>query len=171
MAPLRLFVFRHGPAEEADPHRWPDDSGRPLTPEGVRETRRAARSFAKLAGPVGRIATSPLVRARTTADLLSTAWPKAPRLEVWGELASGELAAPILERVGRTDGRRGDLVLVGHEPTLGEFVGLAVTGEAVPVCRLSKAGAALLEFPKRVVPGGASISWILTRKQLIARPR
>ena len=57
-------------------------------------------------------------------------------------------------------------MIVGHEPTLAEFVGLALTGEGVSVIRLTKGGAACLEFPSAVRPGSGRLLWLLTRKQL-----
>ncbi|MCI4348814.1 MAG: histidine phosphatase family protein [Thermoplasmata archaeon] len=168
---MELYVFRHGPAEEADPSRWPDDMGRPLSEEGVRESRRAAKGLAGLVGEVPQIASSPMVRARATAELLAEQWNAEPKVAIWPELASGELAAPILERIDRSARENGPLVLVGHEPTLTEFVGLAVTGEAVPICRLARAGAAALEFPRTVQPGAARIAWVLTRRQLMEQGR
>ena len=69
----------------------------------------------------------------------------------------------------RDDGRGiASMLFVGHEPTLGEAVALGLTGEAVTLVRLSRAGAAALEFSGAVVPGGATLGWLLTRKQLMA---
>ncbi len=159
--------MRHGPAKDRDPRRWPDDTARPLSREGVAATRAAARGFAAAVGKVDEIASSPLARARSTAELLAEAYPRPPRLVLWEELASGALAAPILERLADRPGHREErLVVVGHEPTLGALLGLALTGEPVPFARLAKAGAAALSFPRRVAPGGAQLDWLATRKQL-----
>lgn len=167
--PLELFIFRHGPAEDRDPQRWPDDADRPLTREGVRATRSAVKGFARLAGRPDRIATSPFARARSTAELLARGFRTPPRLETWEELSSGAPADPILARASRLDHRVERIALVGHEPTLGEFAGYALTGEPVPFLKLSKAGAAALLFPRSVAPGAAGLKWLFTREQLIAR--
>jgi phosphohistidine phosphatase len=163
---VELIVFRHGPSEDRDPQRWPGDAERPLSSEGRRVTKKAARGIVSMVGRLDRIATSPFVRAQATARILSESFPRAVRVEVWEELASGELAAPILARVRESRGRLGRIALVGHEPTLGEFAGFALTGEPVPFFRLTKAGAAAFAFPRSVVPGGAELKWVLTRAQL-----
>ncbi|MCI4369651.1 MAG: histidine phosphatase family protein [Thermoplasmata archaeon] len=164
---MEVFLFRHGPAETRDPARWPDDEDRPLSRGGARETRRAARGFARVVGPVDRIATSPALRASKSAAALEKAFAGEHVSEVWPELASGTLAAPLLDRL-RNQGRRSPrIVLVGHEPTLGEFIGLALTGEAISLQRLSKAGGASLEFRRAVRPSAGRLQWLLTRKQLI----
>jgi phosphohistidine phosphatase SixA len=166
--PLFVVVMRHGPAEARDPARWPDDAKRPLRRKGVSQTRRAARGLAIHLDRVDRVATSTAVRARRTAEILRGELDSEPPIETWAELATGERAPPILERLAAAARPRETVVLVGHEPTLAEFVGLALVGEGLPVVRLTKAGAVLLEFPAAVRPGAARLVWALTRKQLAA---
>ncbi len=163
---VRVVLFRHGPAESRDPARWPDDGRRPLTEKGREETGRAARGLARLAAPVGRILSSPAERAVATAAVLRDALGRDREVEEWEELASGRLAAPILERLGRTARDGETVVLVGHDPTLTEFAGLALVGEGIAVLSLAKGGAGLLEFPASLVAGGGRLAWLLTRKQL-----
>ena len=165
---MDLYVFRHGPAEERDPSRWRDDAERPLTDSGARETRRAAKGFARVAGPVGRIVTSPASRALATAQILSEELEDAPKVEVHAPIEPGAPAQAVLARAHDGAPQGAGLLFVGHEPTLGEAVSLALTGEAVRLVRLTRAGAAALEFTGAVVPGGATLSWLLTRKQLMA---
>ena len=168
---MDLYVFRHGPAEERDPTRWRDDRDRPLTEEGVRETRRAAKGFARIVAGVDRIVSSPAERAFATAKILSESFESPRRVEVYEPIEPGAPATAILEKA-REDGRgSASMVFVGHEPTLGEAVALGLTGEAVTLVRLSRAGAAALDFSGAIVPGGATLGWLLTRKQLMALAR
>jgi phosphohistidine phosphatase SixA len=162
----RLVVLRHGPAEVRDPVRWPDDALRPLSRKGTQQTRRVARGIARLVDSVACIASSPAVRARGTAEILGRTVHPARRPQLWPELDVGTLAAPIFPRVRRVIAPDRTAVIVGHEPTLAEFVGLALTGEGVAFARLTKGGAACLEFPRAVSPGCARLLWLLTRKQL-----
>ena len=162
----RVVVFRHGPAEVRDPARWPDDGLRPLSRKGTQQTRRVAAGLARLLDPVSCLASSPALRARQTADRLGRALDPPRRPVLWAELDAGTLAAPLLVRVRRETGPNRTVVIVGHEPTLAEFIGLALTGDGVAVARLTKGGAACLEFPSAVRPGAARLLWLLTRKQL-----
>ncbi len=165
----RVVVLRHGPAEDADPIRWPDDDRRPLTPEGRAATRKAVEALARLAPPPRRLASSGAERALATARLLCKALPDPPELETWPELAPGSLPEPIFERLERTLGSGDTAYLVGHEPTLAEFVGMALVGDGLSVVHLTRGGAACLEFPRGVRPGGGRLAWLFTRKQLVAR--
>ena len=163
---IRVVAVRHGPAEVRDPARWPDDDLRPLTRKGKAETRRAARGLATVLGSADRLVTSPADRAVNTAALIRSALSKAPDPETWEELAPGNMATPIFDRIRRSTRPRETVVLVGHEPTLAEFVGEALVGEAFSVVHLTKGGAVCLEFPNSVRPGAGRLVWLLTRKQL-----
>lgn len=164
---MRLFLARHGPAEDRDPRRWPDDDDRPLTREGVTETRRAAQGFVRIAGTPNHLISSPAARAHATAELFRAEFDDPPSLETWKELGPGESAPPILERVRRSVKLRETAILVGHEPTLSELAGFALMGEAISLITLARTGIACLEFAQAAVPGGAHLEWLFTRKQLM----
>ncbi len=163
---VRLVVVRHGPATERDPVRWPDDARRPLTPEGAAQTRRAAKGLARYVGKVDRLVTSGAVRCRATAQLLRLALKDPPGVEVWRELGPGQLAPPILTRLARTARSGQQVLVVGHDPTLTELLGIALIGEGTPFVRMGKGAAVCLEFPRGVRPGAGVLRWLATRKQL-----
>lgn len=166
-APFRVVLLRHAPAQHRDPRKWPDDTERPLRPSGRREFGVSARGLARLLQRKGAAATSPLTRAQETNAILSERWRPAKAASIWPELEPEIPASVLLDRAARSVGAaEGPLVLVGHEPQLSRFVGLATTGEAASVVRFSKGGAIALDFESAVVPGGAKIAWALTRAQL-----
>ncbi len=166
---MHLYLVRHGPAALRDPQRWPDDTARPLTPEGIRKSRSAAKGFALEVSHLDRIVSSPARRAHQTAKLFGAAFDPPPGIELWEELAPGSPPAPILERLRRTArGPGAQVAVVGHQPGLEQLIGLALTGDGVPLSRFSKAGAASLEFPRAIRPGGARLGWLVTRSQLSA---
>jgi len=166
---VRIVVVRHGPAEPRDPARWPNDDRRPLTSKGQSQTRRAARGLARIVSPADRLVTSAADRAAKTAEIVAGELPSAPRLEMWPELAPGNLPDPIFDRLRRSAHPGEEVVLVGHEPTLAEFVGMALVGDGISVVRLTRGGAACLDFPGGVKPGAGRLVWLFTRKQLAKR--
>jgi phosphohistidine phosphatase len=163
---MRLLVLRHGPAESRDPQRWPDDDDRPLTRDGRRETRESAAGLAVLEPSVRTILTSPAARALATAEIVRDRLAVSSKLVRWAELAPGAGAAAALARLATDVPARATVALVGHEPQLGELVGLALTGDAVSVTRLGRAGVAAVEFPKAVRPAAGTLEWRLDRKAL-----
>ncbi len=142
---------------------------RPLTRKGEQETRKAAKGLAHVVGRADHVASSSADRAMRTALLIQRELEEAPSPETWEELAPGNLPTPIFDRIRRAARPKETVVLVGHEPTLAEFVGEALTGEGLSVVHLTKGGAVCLEFTNSVRPGAGRLVWCLTRKQLAAK--
>lgn len=116
----RLYLVRHGVAEERGP-AWPDDTLRPLTGRGQSRFARAAAGFMRLGDPPDLILTSPLVRARQTAELLSLA-ADGVAVERMDALSPGRPPAAILTKLRRIRAER--VALVGHEPDLGQLAAI-----------------------------------------------
>lgn len=113
----QLFLVRHGLAEERGSD-WPDDRRRPLTERGVNQMHQVGRGLARLGVDLDLILTSPLVRARQTADALASACRRAPGVVEIASLAPGMPQAAVFADL-ETHARRSRLALVGHEPDLG----------------------------------------------------
>jgi phosphohistidine phosphatase len=121
---LRFYLVRHAKAE---PKGAGDDAARRLTAEGrARFAAHASATAPRLA--LARIATSPLARARETADLLAAATGAAVADE--DALASGASRGRDVLELGRRLGA--GAALVGHNPELQEAVAL-VAGRDVEV--------------------------------------
>lgn len=111
---MRLTLLRHG--EAVDREEWQgDDSARPLTKDGQGEAELVCKLTRKLV-KAGEIWTSPWLRARQTAEIASHIWKLPLREFDW--LAGGALSAA--ERAARLQPHT-DVVMVGHEPDLGEL--------------------------------------------------
>jgi phosphohistidine phosphatase len=116
-----LYFVRHASAE--DPRPGKSDAERALTPDGIRKFRRAARGIVKLTAPAPpkRILTSPLLRARQTAELLAEAFERDNlTLELRGLPALGPPGSlpGLLKEVGERN-----ILVIGHEPLLSSWIG------------------------------------------------
>jgi phosphohistidine phosphatase len=116
-----LYLVRHAAAQDARPGH--SDADRALTPDGIRKFRRAARGIVRVVAPLPPrvILTSPLVRARQTAELLVEAFAEAKlKIELRGLPAlgpSGSLAKLL------PAARAQDTLAVGHEPLFSTWIG------------------------------------------------
>jgi len=119
--PLNLILWRHADAEDGIP-----DMDRRLTDKGIRQAKlMAAWLKARLPKHV-RVLVSPAARARQTADALEMEY------SIMRELAPGADAARVLAAAGWP--LEGDNVLiVGHQPTLGSAASLLIAGEEMPL--------------------------------------
>ncbi len=131
---MRLYVMRHGPAEDHGPSGG--DFDRRLTPEGRELVGRVARAFqsaraasARATSPL-RILTSPRARARETAEIVRNAVVPMPgELEILAELG-GESAIP-LSLITEAAASGADTLLVGHQPVVEELVQQLLGGRRV----------------------------------------
>lgn len=156
---MRLILLRHGPAGTADAKRWPDDRERPLSAIGKKRTRKAALGIARLEPKLGRIWTSPLVRARETAERLAAAYDPKPKIVVVDALAPGiDIWRELISESRRTPGEV--LALVGHEPDLGMLAGRLVGREATAL-PLKKAGACRIDTSGLLRGGSGTLEWFL----------
>src|SRR5207247_3576276 len=117
--PDELYLVRHGLAEERG-ELWPDDSKRPLTEEGMSRMRKATRGLARLGVSLDVVLTSPLVRARQTAEIVAGGFNPRPALVNVESLApDGTYAAVVVDL--EKHARKTRIGLVGHEPAIGEL--------------------------------------------------
>src|SRR5436309_4247704 len=79
--PYELYLVRHGVAEQRG-EAWPDDSKRPLTEQGISRLRKSARGLARIGVGFDVILTSPLVRARQTAEVVAGALDARPPIVI-----------------------------------------------------------------------------------------
>ncbi|MFY9632464.1 MAG: histidine phosphatase family protein [Candidatus Cybelea sp.] len=124
---MRLYFLRHGVAVE--PNEWTGrDFERPLTREGIGRMEREARAIAELSLDLEAIVTSPLLRARQTAEIVASRLKLQDALVLDDRLAGGfdvKSCAAIL--ADHADARA--LMLVGHEPACSLTVG-SLAGDA-----------------------------------------
>jgi phosphohistidine phosphatase len=117
---MRLYVMRHGPAEDraASGH----DADRQLTAEGREVVERAGRKLRLVrGGAVPRIVTSPLVRARQTGEIVWRLAGDPARPVEEDDALAAEADTPI--ELARALVARGiDVLVVGHNPNVEALV-------------------------------------------------
>lgn len=136
----RVYLLRHGEAADLAPGGRRDDDARELSGPGRELLVRACAAYARILGPhTPQIWHSPLLRARQTAEILGAAIaahrgtepPGAldgPGREVAALVPDGPPARVVgLLQAGLFAGA-GAIVLVGHQPLLGDLVGQLITG-------------------------------------------
>jgi phosphohistidine phosphatase len=160
MASIDLYLVRHGLAAERAASG--DDRQRPLTRAGIRRTRAVAKQLRDAGIRFDHLLTSPLLRARQTADILHDVG-LASRAEESRDLAPGGDFRRWLRWLSRKrDGGGQHLALVGHEPGLSEWAERLVWGEVRHQLALKKAGVIGLTLPATGSPVGRSVLFLLT---------
>ena|SRR5947207_5002351 len=149
---MRLYFLRHG---EADWPNWgrPDDE-RPLTERGKKEMRKVAKFLQELDIPLEDVLSSPLPRARQTADIVADRFKLHVREQK--ALADGFNVSALKELVQQYP--VDNLMIVGHDPSFTEVIG-ELTGAN---CKLSKGGLALVDLDDQEMKG--RLLWLFPPK-------
>jgi phosphohistidine phosphatase len=163
---MRVYLVRHAIAEARGPV-WPDDNERPLTTRGITKMREIALRLADRGVQVGEIWTSPLVRARQTADVLAPLWTTARQIEIVNELAPGHATAragkALIERSAPATAAA--VALVGHEPDLGLLTAWLIgTRSPLP---FKKGGVARVDFDATITAGAGTLAWLVTPRLVL----
>lgn len=159
-----LYLIRHAIAEERGP-AWPDDALRPLTDEGCARMRRAAKGLARLGVHFDVLLTSPLVRARQTAEIVALALDEPPPIVELASLAPDSTDANLMDDL-RKYSRKKRLALVGHEPELGALAGRLI-GATGPL-PFRKGGVCLIELGRLPPSAPGTLRWFATPAMLRA---
>src|SRR5688500_2004830 len=103
--PCELYLVRHAIAAERG-SEWPDDTKRPLTERGVSRFKEAVKGLRRIDVAVDEVSTSPLVRARQTAELLAGGLEGKPPVKVLDALAPGHTSASMMTSLAKVAKRR-----------------------------------------------------------------
>ena len=118
---MRLFLVRHAEAAPGDP-----DDLRTLTPYGKQQARELGRRFVRKGIKPDAVISSPLLRARETADGIASA--VGVDAEQDERLAPGATSEDVRAVVA---GRGDTVVIIGHQPDCGQIVA-AIEGGSAP---------------------------------------
>jgi phosphohistidine phosphatase len=117
---MDLIIWRH--AEAADADAGEDDLERALTPKGQKQARRMAEWLGSQLPDSTRILVSPAVRTRQTAEAMQR------KFKIVQELKPGADAEDVLLAANWPNAKEPVLV-VGHQPTLGQVAALVLSGQ------------------------------------------
>ena len=113
---MDLILWRHADAEDGAP-----DEARKLTSKGEKQAQRMAAWLKERLPKDAVVMASPAARAQQTAQAL------ARKFETAREIGTGATPQSVLKAAGWPRGDR-TVVVVGHQPTLGQAAALALTG-------------------------------------------
>jgi phosphohistidine phosphatase len=159
-----LVFLRHGVA--ADGADWKgDDADRPLTTEGADRTKEVVRGLRAMKVRPDAILSSPLLRARETAEIARKGLLADAKVEVVDEL--GFTASPDRLLVRLADLADKPLVLcVGHEPHISTTISAMISGKTAASIEVKKAGACAIRFSGIPKSGAGTLLWLLPPKFL-----
>jgi phosphohistidine phosphatase len=157
---MQILFVRHATANLAGRG---GDAARKLTDKGLQEARMLADALEAMGVSVGKVLTSPLVRAAQTAAILGQRMgAPVEETDLLGPGGDRDELRSVLKQLAAEGVQT--VALVGHTPTLEQMIGELIAGSPSVGLSLSKAGAALVELADNA--RSAELRWLLRRSQL-----
>jgi phosphohistidine phosphatase len=116
---MDLILWRHAEAEDGSP-----DSARELTAKGHKQAAEMAHWLSLHLPKDVRTLVSPAVRARQTAEALTQDYTSVKDID------TGASYTAVLSAAGWPE-HKGTVLVVGHQPTLGQVAAYLITNEPV----------------------------------------
>lgn len=164
---MQLFFLRHGIAIERGDPGVQNDEERSLTPKGIKRVRQAANGLRVLGVSLDAILTSPVLRARQTAEIVAAKLKLESALQELMDLRPESTVDHLLFGLSRLAAQQ-NLLIIGHEPLLTQTVARLLTGEKDSGLKLTlkKAGLCQVEIDQLPPTKTGTLHCWLTPKQL-----
>ncbi len=162
---MNLYVMRHGEAENIGT-QYSSDGVRPLTTNGRIRIERSTNGMINIGVNLDQIVSSPLVRARQTAEIVHDRLGVATDIEFSDDLPSGDIDG-IVKTVSIL-GPLENVMLVGHEPILSRLISVLASGSPDTELNLEPGGLCKLTVDTILAGQCATIDWFLAPSQLVS---
>src|SRR5262249_43630840 len=150
-----------------------DDAQRPLTDDGIARTVAATAGLAAIGERPDTIVSSPYARAKTTAELVASAFGQSITLD--SALEPGATLSGVAASLAALSDAAA-VLLVGHEPDLSTLIGELIAGSKGAAGELKKGCSARGDLPTRAtrhaatapekLAGSGTLIWLMTAAQL-----
>jgi phosphohistidine phosphatase len=157
---MDLLILRHGEAGKRMPMAA-TDTERSLTVHGREEVKGIAESIKSLKIDFDVIATSPLKRARETAEIVAKLLKVEKSLQTWDELKPEGETKDLYARLAKMK-PDAEVLVVGHEPYLSGMISEVISGSSDARITLKKAGLARVEVTGFLPHPTGNLRWLLT---------
>jgi len=157
---VELFLIRHADALALGERGITNDEERPLSEKGEADAQALALALQAKGIVLDRLLTSPLLRARQTAEILLRTWSKPElTLDTCECLAPAGKHRKMSKYLLKTGGEK--IGMVGHMPHLGEYAAWLLGNKKFQI-DLAKAGVAFITCGELPAKGIGSLQWLVT---------
>jgi len=154
-----LYLIRHADAIALGDRGISEDEERPLSEKGTQQARALGALLKRKSFTFDRVISSPLVRARQTAELLMKSSGLEGGILFTDTLCPDARPKKLSRYLMKTNGER--VALVGHLPHLGEFASWVV-GDRRAQIEFAKGGMALISTGDSPIKGNGVLHWLIT---------
>ena len=166
---MKLYLLRHGDAGEAGDPKV-KDAERPLTTKGIQRTEQLGEALAEMEIAFDVILSSPLVRARETAEVVARKIKFGGKVELTDYLTPFGSMENLVRQLTMLRPSPKNVLLAGHEPYLSGFISLLCTGGPGMGLEMKKGALCRLETAAPSCGKCATLEWLLPPRVVGLRP-
>lgn len=157
---MKLYILRHGDAVAHGDPRY-EEAARPLTPKGIQRTRSLAHALRQMEISFDAVLSSPLTRARETADIVARGLRLVSKLSLTDHLTPAGGMEKLVHQINMIRPVPKSVLLVGHEPYLSGFISLLAVGGPSLLLKLKKGALCRLEVEQLSCGRCGTLEWLL----------
>lgn len=162
---LELYIIRHGLAGKRLQDET-DDEARPLKKKGKERMKGIAKGLKDLGICFDRVLTSPLIRAKESAEIVHACCSDAKEVTVTNLLKPGSTYNNLIRFLNKLKKSK-RVAIVGHEPFLSDFASYCLSKSKSSFINFKKGGVLMLEIDGAIEPGRCTLSWLMEPQQMI----
>jgi phosphohistidine phosphatase len=161
---MKLYLVRHATAVDGIGGNIRTDAERPLISKGRDEAKTVASALKKMGARPDVFLTSPLVRARQTAEIFADVFGiKEDKIRQTDSLAPGATPDQLYKELNK-EKRAGEFILFGHEPDMGMLLQVLIFGGANLNIPFKKAGVCRVDISDAPPTTPGTVKWLITPK-------
>ena len=162
---MKLYILRHGDAVEHGDPRFKENE-QPLTPKGIQRTRQLAHALRQMEISFDALLSSPLTRARETAEIIRRGLRLEEKLGLSEHLGPSGSMEKLVAQINAIPSVPASVLLVGHEPYLSGFVSLLCVGGPNLELKFKKGALCRLEVERLSCGKCAALEWLVQPRLL-----
>ncbi|HEY9680820.1 MAG TPA: phosphohistidine phosphatase SixA [Oculatellaceae cyanobacterium] len=160
---MKIYLVRHGIATERIGGAVLNDSMRPLTDEGRQEAKAVAQGLKRINVKPNFFVSSPLVRAKQTAEIFAEVLNDDSEVKICDALAPGGSPASLYKFL-RDLGNFQEVMLFGHEPDIGMLAATLLDAAHELQLPFKKAGVCRVDVYDLPPSTPGILKWFITPK-------
>ncbi len=160
---MNISLIRHGEAEDIG-GKIKTDTDRPLTDQGIRDIRQIAKAMDRLGMGFTAILSSPIERARKTAEIIAEVLKSKDLLKFTESLSIPPSRTGLLQELKQFT-KDDHILLVGHEPNMGMLTAYFLGNDKMMV-NFKKGSLCKIEVLRFHPTPRGELKWFMSPKQL-----
>jgi phosphohistidine phosphatase len=160
---MKLYLVRHATATEGIGGAVRTDAERPLIEEGKKESQVVASALRRIGAKPDVFLTSPLVRARQTAEIFAEVLGGKDKVHYSDTLAPGGLVSDLYKELGEFK-KANEVFLFGHMPDMTRLASTLLWVGPDMDMPFKKAGVARIDIYDLPPTSPGTLKWFITPK-------